>query len=185
MTSPALLVMDVQNNIVDRFKDQFEVIRPSLRTAIEGARSAGCPVIHVGVGFRPGSPEISPRNRALAGIIGSDFMGIGTPGADFHEAVAPQAGDIVVHKKRVSAFSGSDLDVVLRSLDVTSLVLCGISTSGVVLSTTRQAADMDFELTVLSDACADGEQEVHRVLVETVFPRQAAVLRAEEWVAQL
>ena len=96
--------------------------------------------------------------------------------------MAPAPDDVVVVKKRVSAFAGSDLDVVLRSLGVTSLVLTGISTSGVVLSTLRQAADLDFDLTVLSDACADTDPEVHRVLLEKVFPRQAAVVTTDRWI---
>ena len=77
---------------------------------------------------------------------------------------------------------GSDLDVVLRSLGVDSLVLTGIATSGVVLSTLRQAADLDFGLTVLSDLCADNDPETHRVLMDKVFPRQAAVMTAAEWI---
>jgi nicotinamidase-related amidase len=99
--------------------------------------------------------------------------------------VAPQAGDILVTKKRVSAFMGSDLEVVLRSLEVTSLVLTGIATSGVVLSTLRHAADLDYELTVLRDACADADPEVHRVLLDKVFPRQATVVTTAEWVGRL
>jgi nicotinamidase-related amidase len=75
--------------------------------------------------------------------------------------------------------------VVVRSLEVDSLVLTGIATSGVVLSTLRQAADLDFKLTVLRDGCADTDPEVHRVLMEKVFPRQAAVLDAAVWVARL
>jgi Isochorismate hydrolase len=102
-----------------------------------------------------------------------------------HAAVAPHTGDIVVTKKRVSAFTGSDLDVVLRSLDVDSLVLTGIATSGVVLSTLRQAADLDYGLTVLRDCCADADEEVHRVLLDNVFPRQATVVSAAEWRATL
>jgi nicotinamidase-related amidase len=74
---------------------------------------------------------------------------------------------------------------VLRGLGVDSLVLTGIATSGVVLSTLRQAADLDYDLTVLSDACADGDPEVHRVLLEKVFPRQAAVVTTAAWVEQL
>jgi nicotinamidase-related amidase len=85
----------------------------------------------------------------------------------------------------VSAFAGSDLDVVLRAGEVRSLVLCGIATSGVVLSTVRAAADMDYELTVLADCCADGDPEVHRVLLEKVFPRQAAVLGVADWERRL
>ncbi len=100
-----------------------------------------------------------------------------------HPAVAPGPDDVVVVKKRVSAFTGSDLEVVLRSLGVSRLVLCGISTSGVVLSTLRQAADLDYGITVLRDGCADGDPEVHRVLLDKVFPRQADVMTTGEWVA--
>ena len=88
-------------------------------------------------------------------------------------------------KRRVGAFSGSDLEVVLRSQGVNSLVLTGIATSGVVLSTLRAAADMDFEITVLSDCCADADPIVHDVLMTKVFPRQAEVLTVDEWQAKL
>jgi nicotinamidase-related amidase len=88
-------------------------------------------------------------------------------------------------KKRVSAFTGSDLEVLLRSLAVSHLVLTGIATSGVVLSTLREAADRDYQLTVLADACADADDEVHRVLLEKVFPRQAAVSTVQQWAAGL
>jgi nicotinamidase-related amidase len=109
-------------------------------------------------------------------------MGMDDPATQIHPAVAPDAEDIVVVKKRVSAFTGSDLDVVLRAQEVGTLVLTGIATSGVVLSTLRQAADLDYELIVLSDGCADADVEVHRVLLEKVFPRQATVLTTDEWV---
>lgn len=88
-------------------------------------------------------------------------------------------------KKRVSAFTGSDLEVLLRSMSVTHLVLTGIATSGVVLSTAREAADRDYQLTVLADGCADADDEVHRVLLSKVFPRQAIVTTAQEWAAIL
>jgi cytidyltransferase-like protein len=81
--------------------------------------------------------------------------------------------------------AGSDLDVVLRAGDVDHLVLTGVATSGVVLSTVRQAADLDFGLTVLADACLDSDPEVHRVLTEKVFPQQADVMSAAEWSASL
>ena len=88
-------------------------------------------------------------------------------------------------KRRVSAFTGSDLDVVLRGLGAGTLVLAGIATSGVVLSTLRQAADLDYRLVVLADACLDADPEVHRVLTEKVFPRQAAVRTVAQWTAEL
>jgi nicotinamidase-related amidase len=61
-------------------------------------------------------------------------------------------------------------------------VLTGIATSGVVLSTTREAADKDYQLTILSDLCADFDAEVHAVLLKKVFPRQATVKTSEEWI---
>jgi nicotinamidase-related amidase len=90
-----------------------------------------------------------------------------------------------VTKLRVSAFAGSDLAVVLRSGGTAHLVLAGIATSGVVLSTLRQAADLDYRLTVLADGCLDGDPEVHRVLMDKVFPRQAEITTIADWVAGL
>ncbi|MGA7361761.1 MAG: isochorismatase family cysteine hydrolase [Candidatus Dormiibacterota bacterium] len=112
-------------------------------------------------------------------------MDEGDPATQIHPALTPHRDDIVVTKKRVSAFTASDLEVLLRSLTVDSLVLTGIATSGVVLSTLRQASDLDYSLTVLSDGCADRDPEVHRVLLEKVFPRQADVLTVDAWVQQL
>jgi nicotinamidase-related amidase len=86
-----------------------------------------------------------------------------------------------VTKKRVSAFAGSDLAQILRGDDVDHLVVAGITTSGVVLSTVREAADLDYRITVLADLCLDADEEVHRVLTEKVFPRQATVIDSTQW----
>ena len=174
--------MDVQEGIVQRLDSQAVVER--VIAAIAAARAAGVRVIYVVVGFRPGYPEASPHNKTFSAIRDSGRMIEGESVA-VYAAVAPQPGDTVVTKRRVSAFAGSDLDVVLRAREIGSLVLTGIATSGVVLSTLRQAADLDFELTVLSDACADADEEVHRVLTEKVFPRQALVTTVDEWAASL
>ncbi len=181
----ALLIMDVQQGIVQRFGDDQGLLG-RLANAHAAARAAGIPVIYVVVQFRKGYPEVSARNRAFAAIRGAGAaMEESNPATAIHQAVTPQDGDIVVTKRRVSAFSGSDLDVVLRALQVDGLVLTGIATSGVVLSTLRAAADMDFRCTVLADCCADGDEEVHRVLTTKVFPRQAAVLTVDAWQAGL
>jgi len=179
-STAALLVMDVQEEIVERFGDTSLLER--VARAISAARVAQMPVIYVKVDFRPGFPEVSPRNRAFSQVAGSGFLG---EKMHVHPAVPPQPGDIEVTKRRVSAFAGSDLEVVLRSLQATTLVLTGIATSGVVLSTLREAADRDYELIVLSDCCADRDPEVHRVLLEKVFPRQADVLDTESWARKL
>ncbi|MEU1624551.1 isochorismatase family cysteine hydrolase [Streptomyces sp. NPDC020096] len=184
MAKSALLVMDVQRGIVDRVPDGSGYL-PRLRTAIDAARAADVPVIYVVIGFRAGHPEVSARNKGFSAITHTGGFAEGDPDAGIHPDVAPRPGDIVVTKKRVSAFAGSDLDMVLRAGDIDSLVLTGIATSGVVLSTLRQAADLDFGLTVLADGCLDGDPEVHRVLTEKVFPRQADVVTVDEWVTAI
>jgi nicotinamidase-related amidase len=183
-TTSALLIMDIQNVTVALLGEDAEAYLATLNRVAESARAARIPVIYVRIGFREGAPEMSPRNR-LSERVGSDAFYESNPETEIHQAVAPRDEDIIVTKRRVSAFSGSDLDVVLRSLQVDLLVLTGIATSGVVLSTLRQAADLDFRLTVLSDGCADSDPETHRVLTEKVFPRQASVVTATEWIESL
>ncbi len=178
--------MDVQQAIVARYGEDSGYL-PLLRGAIDAARAADVPVIYVVVGFRAGHPEVSARNKifgAIASRAGGGFAE-DDPSARIHPDVAPEPGDVVVTKKRVSAFAGSDLDLVLRAGEIDTLVLTGIATSGVVLSTVRQAADLDFGLTVLEDGCLDSDPEVHRVLTGKVFPRQADVVSVAEWVAAL
>lgn len=183
MTSQALLVMDVQNAIVDRISDHDPACTTRLATAVTAARAAGVPVVYVVIGFRPGHPETKSSSTFSAlpeGAFTED-----DPGAAIHADVAPGPGEPVVTKKRVSAFTGSDLDLVLRGAGVDHLVLTGLSTSGVVLSTLRQAADLDYRLTVLADGCADRDPEVHRVLTEKVFPHQATVTTVTDWIADV
>lgn len=182
MPKSAVLVLDVQRVVVDRYPDPDYL--PRLRKALEAARSAGVPVVYATVGFRPGYPEVSPRNKMFGGLAGSGRAAPGD-GLEVHPELTPRPDDITVVKRRVSAFAGSDLEMVLRSSEVEHLVVAGIATSGVVLSTVRQAADLDFGITVLADGCLDDDPEVHRVLTEKVFPRQAEVNTVADWVLSL
>jgi len=180
----ALLVMDMQNGIVSRFAENGEVLLP-IQSALEAARRHAIPIIFVRVAFREGYPEINPRNKSFSAISGFGGMTVSDPATQIHESMQPQPDEPVVTKLRVSAFAGSDLEVILRSRQIDTLILSGIATSGVVLSTLREAADRDFALTVLSDACLDADPEVHRVLTEKVFPRQADVLTVDAWIDTL
>ncbi len=179
-----LLLMDFQHGIVERL-DNPAVVAAADRAA-KAARAAGIPVMFVRVAFRPGYPEVADSNNTFAAAARSgDAYTQDHPATQLHPALAPEPGEPVIVKRRISAFTGSDLDVLLRGAGADTLVLAGISTSGVVLSTVRQAADLDFRLTVLADACGDPDAELHRVLTEKVFPRQALVTSADEWIASL
>jgi nicotinamidase-related amidase len=181
----ALLVMDFQRTIVERIASDPAVLLDRTARLLAAARAAGVRVIFVGVGFREGYPEVSARNQSFAKIRTTGAFLSSAAGSEIHPAVAPAQGEVVVTKHRVSAFAGTDLDMILRANDVDTLVLAGIATSGVVLSTTRHAADADYRLVIVRDCCADADEEVHRVLTEKIFPRQATVMTAEALMKSL
>lgn len=175
----ALLAMDIQNGIVAAYGNDQGLLE-RVGAAAEHARSAGMSVVFVTVGLgRP--PAVGRHNKIFHRYADSGALSEGTDATAVHAAAGVQNGDFLVVKRRVSAFSGSELDVLLRSRDINTLVLAGIATSGVVLSTLRQAADLDYRLFVLSDCCKDNDPDVHRVLMDKVFPRQAAILTLEEF----
>jgi nicotinamidase-related amidase len=176
--------MDVQVGIVGRVGEPEELL-DRLATAVGAARSAGVPVIFVRVAFREGYPEVAASNRSFSALATRGAFDESSPETQIHPGVAPLPGEVVVVKRRTSAFAGSDLSEVLRAGRIDTLVLTGIATSGVVLSTLRQAADLDYGLVVLADACGDADPEVHRVLTTKVFPRQAEVSTVDEWAAGL
>lgn len=177
--------MDIMPLVTPAFGGD-EALLDRLAATAKSARGAGIPVLFGKVAFRPGFPDLAASNQLFSPLadMGLDFQE-SNPATDYHPAVAPQQGDHTFTKRRVSSFTGSDLDVLLRSLDVDHLVLTGVATSGVVLSTLRAAADLDYRITVLSDGCADADQEAHDLLMTKIFPTQATVATAGEWAAAL
>ena len=186
VTRSAVLSMDLQAGIVSVYVKDDRLI-PRAARVLQQARRAHVPIVHVRVGFRPGVPEASPRNLFLSAIKASQphqrfFQ---NESGAIHSGVAPDEGDLVVTKSRVSAFAGTDLDLLLRAKDIHTLIVFGIATSGVVLSTVLQGADMDYRSVVIKDCCVDLDPDLHTCLVERVLPRQAAVVSAEAVVDAL
>jgi nicotinamidase-related amidase len=177
----ALLVMDYQNGIVDMLGDPDDLLSRAA-DAITLVRGHGGHVGYVRVAFEDADfEEIPPTSRMGARVSTSpDAFHNDSPGTAVHDRVAPESGDVIVRKVRVGAFSTTDLDAQLRERGVDILILAGISTSGVVLSTVRDASDRDYRVLVLSDATADPEPEVHAFLTERIFPRQADVITVAE-----
>ena len=167
--------------IVEPAPESFFV---AVRGAVDAAHEVGIQVIYIRVELRRGRVGVSPRNKRLTRL--QPVLQEGAPGLEIHPSLAPEGRDIVLTKHRVSSFVGSGLDVVLSSLGVTHLVIAGVSTSTAVLGTAMAAADLDFGLHVLSDACFDARTRVHDVLLsEDVFAAMATVLTAKEWAASL
>jgi len=178
-TRTAVLSMDLQTGVVSIYVKDGDFI-PRVARVLELARHAGMRVVHVKVGFRPNVPEASPRNVFLSAVKASarhqQFFE-GESGA-IHSGVAPEGDDLIVTKNRVSAFAGTDLNLLLRANDIDTLVLLGIATSGVVLSTFLQAFDADYRLVVIKDCCADTDADLHACLTEKFFPRISSVITA-------
>lgn len=172
--------MDMQQGILNRLPDKAALVT-KVAAAIEHARQHHIRVIFVRLGLRPDMPELNPANKVFTSLLSGMSRAELDAFTQLDKSLGVRETDIIVNKKRYSAFSGSDLDMILRAQGISGLVLTGISTSGIVLSTLREAFDKDYRLTVLSDACADRDEEVHRFLLERIFPRQAAVMTVADW----
>jgi nicotinamidase-related amidase len=177
----ALLVMDYQPGIVERLPDPEAQLELAAR-AIALVRERGGQVGYVRVAFADADYEGIPETSRMGALVkqAGTAMHADSPATQIHDAVAPAEGDIVVRKTRIGAFSTTDLDDQLRARGVDTIVLAGISTSGVVLSTVRDGHDRDYRVIVLSDASADPEGDVHEFLTTRIFPRLADVITIAE-----
>ncbi len=180
--SEALLLLHLQRGIVAPYGEPAQDTIAQARVALDAARAHEVPVLHVPMVFRPGLPEAGPGGPASRFV--SSFAE-GAPAAEICPELVPQPDELVTVGRRASAFAGTDLDIVLRTLGVDRLVLSGIGTSGVVLGTFIGGADLGYGITVLSDACCDPDPELHAILMERVFPMRAAIQTVADWRAQL
>jgi nicotinamidase-related amidase len=174
----ALLVMDYQHGTLGRLPGAGPLLARA-RQAIEVVRSHGGTIGYVRVAFAEGETP----GGGMARLITPERLATlraDAPGTQIHDEVAPQDGDIVVRKVRVGPFGTTDLDQQLQARGIDTLLLAGISTSGVVLSAVRDAHDRDYRLLVLSDLTADPEPDVHEFLISRVFPRQADVISSAD-----
>lgn len=175
----ALLVMDFQPDIVANFPAADAIA--NTKKVLAAARAAGMPLAFVVVGFRPGHPEVAANNKGFAAAKAAGRLINPT----VIDELAPLPGEPIVVKRRVGALYGTDLPVILSAFDANHLILTGISTSGVILSTTRLAADMDFAVTILADCVGDNDPEVHNVLLTKILPRQAEISDSTTFIAGL
>jgi nicotinamidase-related amidase len=177
----ALLVMDYQQAIVAMIEEADALVARAAE-AIDLVRRQGGHIGYVRVAFTAADLHGIPPTSSMGARIAAGpqaFMD-DSPTTQIDARVAPRNDDIIVRKTRVGAFSTTDLAQQLAARGIDTLILAGISTSGVVLSTVRDASDRDYRLFVLADATADRDPAVHACLMEKVFPRQAHVITVAE-----
>ena len=185
-TKTALLIADFYAEVMGSLPHAVDRrVVEKTQALQQAARTAGILVCYCATVFRPQYPEISDRNKTFSQRKRSGQPPVADPMQLIHPSVRPIEGEVVVGKHRVNALYGTGLDVVLRANDVETLIILGYATSGVVLSTTRYAADLDYRLVVVEDCCADQDSKVHDFLTGRIFPRQADVVGSEEVIAAL
>ena len=178
----AVLIMDYQyKQLGGQPAASREVLLKKAAGVLSTARAKKIAVMYIEVRDRKGPPAFRPWDTARRQASGREDLGQRPHDFEIHPAVRPQPGEAVFTKRRIGPFSTTELNEELVRRKIETLVLMGISTGGVVLSTVRWAADVDYELIVIGNCCADMDPEVHRVLVEKVIPRQAAVISSEDF----
>ena len=170
MTKSLLLVMDMMNDIVaeDGFNAGTYGVQVKQRgvlaktaAAIARAREAGVGVGFVRVGFSSDYRECPPASPIFSGARANGIFKLGTWGTEVHPALGQREGDFNIVKHRVSPFYGTSLEVICRAQGIGRLILCGVSTNGVVHSGAREAHDRDYECIILEDCCAGVTPEEH------------------------
>jgi nicotinamidase-related amidase len=135
--------------------------------------------------FAPGYPEVSPRNKTFASIGGTGKMVEGSAETRLDPRIAPLRDEPIIVKHEVGGFSAPGLEKVLHDKKIDTVVLTGLSTSGVVMATAEAAADLDYRVIVLSDCVADADPDVNRVLLHEVLPIRADVIDSAQYVGAL
>ena len=175
-----LLVMDYEPAILANVPDS-ETLLSLMAGTLASARARGLPIGYVRIAFRDSDYAAIPEtNLALKDAASSKALPEIAPETQIDAAIAPLPGDLVVRKTRVGAFSTTDLSRQLQDRKINTLILAGVATSGVVLSTLREAADLDYRIFVLEDLTRDRDQEVQETLIKKVFPRQAYVIQSSD-----
>lgn len=177
----ALLILDYQTGIGDLPYAKEAAARAVI--ALSTARSAGLRIVFSKVMFRPGYVDVSVSNKSFHAMKQANLLPPGASRLISEFQVQPE--ELVVNKNRFSVFCGNDLSQVLRAAEIATLVMAGVATSGVILSTFAEAADRDYGMVILSDACADQNASLHEALMTDLFPRSATVATVDQWAASL
>lgn len=180
MTKSFLLVADMTNDFVNPQRPDphetlpfsavcNEVARRGVITStaqvIAAARQSGVRIGYARVGFSIDHRECSQHSPMFRKLIGSKLLQLGTWGTAVHPALTPKPNDFDIVKHRVSPFYGTILEPVLRMHRISRLYICGVSTTGAVLSAVKEGHDRDYECVLLEDCCAAASREEHEAAV--------------------
>ena len=154
--------------------------------ALKTSRDAGMTVIYINVGFRPGFPEIVEGACPLLDSCKESGAFIrGTWDAEVIDELKPQSSEIIIFNYDTSAFSHTELDIILRAGGIKQLFLAGQTTNYIVDSTARYGVELGYKITILEDCCADYTDEMHDMAMTQILPRLATISKSTDYVAAL
>ncbi|HDR9272739.1 TPA: cysteine hydrolase [Burkholderia vietnamiensis] len=172
----ALIVMHYQTDILGLFPSATPTLLANTRRLCDAARAGGVHVCFANLHFSPGYPEVSPRNK--------NGQGIKQLGRFVDDGPCPELGRLdgepLIAAHRASVFFGTDLQARLAARGIDTLILVGIASTGVVLSSVAHASDADFRLYTVKDCCYDPDPIVHEHLFASAFETRTTVLSLEQ-----
>jgi biuret amidohydrolase len=135
---------------------------------LDAARAAGATVIYTRVAWLPGYPDLVANSPLLAMTMQAQALIDGTGNAEIVPQLTPHGGDVVLTHKRVGGFSASQLDVILRSRGVDTIVFAGVATNASVEGTSRQASDLGYRTIIAADACSAADPGAHDAAIASL-----------------
>lgn len=135
---------------------------------LDAARAAGATVVYTRVAWQPGYPDLVANSPLLGIVVQSRCLVEGSDKAQIVPELTPQAGDLVVTHQRVGGFSASQLDVLLRSRGISTLLFTGVATNASVESTARQASDLGYRTVIVADACSAADPAAHEASIASL-----------------
>ncbi len=188
--SSALILIDMINAVAKGNGPPYNV-PPNRQGVIDNfvrlvahCREVGTPIIYITT-YRRADNSDAPKTVADVGGGGGAAMLEGTPAVEVIDELAPQPGDYIVVKPRFSAYYGTNMESILKSLGTETILVGGISTQRSVEGTARDAKNRDTQCVVVSDCCTAGEEDVHQMTVDHVLPLLVRVRNTDEVTAAL
>jgi nicotinamidase-related amidase len=182
MEKPALLIIDMQNDFVLDGKPlrvaRAQAVIPKIQTVLSEFRKRSLPVFHVLRVHRPDGSDVEIIRQEL--FAKSPFAVEGTKGAAVIDELTPREGEYVLTKTRMSAFIGTGLDLMLRTLQVSTLFVCGIQTPNCIRTTVFDGIAYNYPVVLIDDATGASSEEVHRANVRDMQNIGVRVVKSDE-----
>ena len=188
MGKTALLIIDMQNDFCLpgaplEIKGAMSVV-PQIKKALDASRKWGLPIIYIIRHYRADGSDVEiTRYHDFMKKGGACIRG--TKGAEIIDELKPLKGDYIITKRRWSAFFQTELDMLLRRLNVDQIVVTGVQTPNCIRATVWDANSLDYEVIVLTDGTAAKTQEVHRANLYDMQNIGIQLMATDEFISHL